>query len=67
MVCGRAAEDIEIFNKRVGAPLEYPTSIPIVVRRHNLRDVTNKKKTLRETLGSIRHFYYSLSGEYNEP
>ena len=36
-------EDIEMLNKRVSALLEYPTSIPIVVRRHNLRDVLNKE------------------------
>ena len=40
-------EDIDMLNSRVGAPLECPTSIPIVVRRHNLRDALNKEK-LRE-------------------
>lgn len=41
------AEDIEILNDRVGALLESATLIPIVVRRHNLRDALNKEK-LRE-------------------
>jgi hypothetical protein len=36
-------EDIEMVNKKVSGPLEYPTLIPIVVRRHNLRDVLNKE------------------------
>ena len=39
-------EDIEMLNSRVGILLQYPTStsIPIVVRRHNLRDALNKEK-----------------------
>ena len=41
------SEDIEMLNSRVGAPLECPTSIPIIVRRHKLRDPLNKEK-LRE-------------------
>ena len=36
-----------MLNSRVGAPLECPTLIPIVVRHHNLRDALNKEK-LRE-------------------
>ena len=36
--------DIELLNSRVCAPLESPTSIPIVVRRHNLRDAINKER-----------------------
>ena len=40
-------EDIEMLNSRVGAPLECPTSIPIVVRRHNLREALDKE-TLQE-------------------
>ena len=38
------AEDIEMLNSRVGAPLECPASIPIVVRRHKLRNALNKEK-----------------------
>ena len=41
------SEDIEMLNDRVGASLESPTLIPIVVRRHNLRDALNREK-LRE-------------------
>jgi hypothetical protein len=37
-------EDIEMLNSRVGAHLECPASIPMVVRRHNLRDALNKEK-----------------------
>jgi hypothetical protein len=37
-------EDIEMLNSRIGAPLECPTSIPIVVRRHRLRDALNKER-----------------------
>src|SRR5205809_2231656 len=38
------AEDIEMLNSRVGAPLECPGSIPIVIRRHKLRNALNKEK-----------------------
>ena len=38
------AEDIEILNSRVGAPLECHGSIPIVVRRHKLCNTLNKEK-----------------------
>ena len=37
-------EDIEMLNSRIGAPLECPTFIPIVVRRHRLRDALNKER-----------------------
>src|SRR6266496_4174599 len=37
-------EDIEMLNSRIGASLECPTSIPIVVRRHRLRDALNKER-----------------------
>ena len=37
-------EDIEILNSRVGAPLQCPTSIPIIVHRHTLRDALNKER-----------------------
>jgi hypothetical protein len=37
-------EDIEMLNSRIGALLECPTSIPIIVRRHTLRDALNKKR-----------------------
>ena len=37
-------EDIEMLNSRIGASLECPTSIPIVVRRHTLRDALNKER-----------------------
>jgi len=36
-------EDIEMLNSRIGAPLECPTSIPIIVRRHKLRDALNNE------------------------
>ena len=38
------AEDIEMLNSRVGAPLECPGSIPVVIRRHKLRNALNKEK-----------------------
>src|SRR5271169_1702373 len=38
------AEDIEMLNSRVGAPLECPGTIPIIIRRHKLRDALNKEK-----------------------
>src|SRR5947199_1411996 len=37
-------EDIEMLNSRIGAPLECPTFISIVVRRHRLRDALNKER-----------------------
>ena len=37
-------EDIEMLNSRISASLEYPISIPIVVRRHRLRDALNKER-----------------------
>src|SRR5947199_5791734 len=37
-------EDIEMLNSRIGAPLECPTSILIIVRRHSLRDALNKER-----------------------
>ena len=37
-------EDIEMLNSRIGAPLECPTSVPIVVRRHSLREALNKER-----------------------
>ena len=33
-----------MLNNRVGAPLEYPGSIPMLVRHHKLRDALNKEK-----------------------
>ena len=38
------AEDIEMLNSRVGAPLDCPASTPIIVRRHKLRNALNKEK-----------------------
>ena len=40
-------EDIEILSSTVGAPLQCPTSIPIIIHRHSLRGALNKEK-LRE-------------------
>ena len=37
-------EDIEMLNSRIGASLQCPTSFPIVVRRHNLREALNKER-----------------------
>ena len=37
-------EDIEMLNSRIDAPLECPTSVPIVVRRHSLREALNKER-----------------------
>ena len=37
-------EDIEMLNSRIGASLECPISIPIIVRRHRLRDALNKER-----------------------
>ena len=37
-------EDIEMLNSRIGAPLECPTSVPIVVRRHSLREALSKER-----------------------
>ena len=37
-------EDIEMLNSRIGASLECPTSTPIIVRRHTLRDALNKER-----------------------
>ena len=36
--------DIDMLNSRVGAPLDTTTAIPIVVRRHKLRNVLNMDK-----------------------
>jgi len=41
-------EDINMLNALVGVPLNAPTTIPIVVRRHKLRNAINTDK-LRET------------------
>jgi len=38
------AEDIELLNSRVYAPLNASTTIPIVVRRHKLRTAINSCK-----------------------
>jgi len=38
------AEDIEMLNSRVGAPLDCPASTPIIVRRHKLHNALNKEK-----------------------
>jgi len=40
-------EDINMLNALVGVPLNAPTTIPIVVRRHKLRNAINTDK-LRE-------------------
>ncbi len=65
-----------MLNSRVGAPLECPTSIPIIVHHHNLHDALNKEK-LREAsevsgipitycLANImNHTKMSLSEVYN--
>src|SRR5205814_4124354 len=37
-------EDIEMLNSRIGAPLDCPISIPIIIRRHRLRDTLNKER-----------------------
>ena len=37
-------EDIEMLNSRIGASLECPTSIPIVIHRHRLHDALNKER-----------------------
>ena len=39
-------QDIELLNSRVCAPLNAPTTIPIIVRRHKLRDAINSCKLL---------------------
>ena len=33
-----------MLNSRIGAPLECPTSVPIVVHRHSLREALNKER-----------------------
>lgn len=37
-------EDIEMLNSRIGASLECPISMPIVVHHHNLREALNKER-----------------------
>jgi len=37
-------EDIELVNSRICAPLNAPATIPIVVRRHKLRNAINSPK-----------------------
>ena len=37
-------EDIDLLNSRICAPLNAPTTIPIVVRRHKLRNAINSSK-----------------------
>src|SRR5204863_3959110 len=37
-------EDIEMLNSRIGASLECPTSIPIVIHHHRLHDALNKER-----------------------
>ena len=37
-------EDIKMLNNGIDASLECPTSIPIIVRRHSLREALNKKR-----------------------
>ena len=37
-------EDIEMLNSRIGASLECPISIPIIIHRHRLRDALNKER-----------------------
>lgn len=41
-----------MLNSRVGASLECPASIPIVVRRHSLRDALNKERLQKASQAS---------------
>ena len=47
-------EDIKLLNTRVGAVLPYSASVPIIVRRHELRHALNIKRlhSLSESTGS---------------
>jgi len=61
------AEDIEMLNSRVGAPLECPDSIPIIVRHHKLCDVLNKEKPQEASQISnvpITHYLINIMKRY---
>jgi len=43
------AEDIDLLNSRVGAPLQSKVPIPVVVRHHKLRNIINWEKLLQQS------------------
>ena len=59
-------EDIEMLNSRIGASLECPTSIPIIVHRHKLRDALNKERLQVASQASDIPITHCLA-EYKEP